>query len=209
MLNKNYMSIYGHIILLFFLLTTTLNAQDKYSTRIAYGTASQNNLGTIISGQLGSHPKDLSMVAVEGAYLLEQNLFDWPIDIYVKAGFSYFNEDLHDNVLETVVYIKAYYNFDFLDNRVRFGFGEGGSYVSSVLEAEHDEALLENGNTSNYLNYLDISLDFDIGKLIRYKPLDNTYFGILLKHRSGIFGLINNVAGGGSNYNSIYLEKNF
>jgi len=203
------MPFYGHIILLFFLLTFTLNAQDKYSTRIAYGTASQNNLGAIISGQLGSHPKDLSMVAVEGGYLLKQNLFDWPIDIYAKAGLSYFNEDVHDNVLETLIYIKAYYNFDFLDNRVRFGFGEGGSYVSSVLEAEHDEALLENGTTSNYLNYLDISLDFDIGKLIRYKPLDNTYFGILLKHRSGIFGLINNVDGGGSNYNSIYLEKNF
>jgi len=39
--------------------------------------------------------------------------------------------------------------------------------------------------------------------------MHGTYFGILLKHRSGIFGLINNVAHGGSNYNSIYLEKKF
>jgi len=184
-------------------------AQNNYSARLAYGKASQNNLGTIISGQLGSHPKDLSMSAIEGGYLLNKDLFDLPIDIYAKAGLSYFNEDLHDNVLETLIYIKAYYNFDFLDNRVRFGLGEGGSYVSSVLEAEHDEALLENGTTSKYLNYLDISLDFDIGKLINYKPMYETYFGILLKHRSGIFGLINNVDGGGSNYNSIYLEKNF
>jgi len=186
-----------------------LYAQNHYSVRLAYGKASQNDLGQIISGQLGSHPKDLSMVAFEGGYLLKEGLLDLPIDMYAKAGLSYFNENLHDNVLETVIYIKAYYNFDFLDNRVRFGFGEGGSYVNSVLETEHDEALQKNDNTSNYLNYLDISLDFDIGKLINYKPMDETYFGILLKHRSGIFGLIHDVKHGGSNYNSIYLEKNF
>jgi len=132
------MPFFRHITLfslfLFFLLSSVLNAQDKYSTRIAYGTASQNNLGTIISGNLGSHPKNLSVIAIEGGYLLTSNLFDLPIDIYAKAGLSYFNEDLHDNVLEAVAYIKAYYNFDFLENRVRLGFGEGGSYVSSVLD---------------------------------------------------------------------------
>jgi hypothetical protein len=36
-----------------------------------------------------------------------------------------------------------------------------------------------------------------------------TYVGYLLKHRSGIAGLINNVDHGGSNYNSFYIEKTF
>lgn len=177
--------------------------------RIAYGTASTNDLGQIVFGNLGSNSKNLSMVAVDGGYLLKKDLFDLPIDIYAKGGLSYFNEATHNNVYEVLAYIKAFYNIDFLDNRIRFGFGEGGSYVSSVLEVEKDEANRRNGNTSSYLNYLDISLDFDIGKLVQYKPMHETYFGILLKHRSGIFGLINNVDHGGSNYNSIYLERNF
>lgn len=187
-----------------------MHAEDnKYSMRIAYGTASKNDLGDIISGNLGSNSQNLSVVAIDGAYLLKKDLFDLPIDIYAKAGLSYFNEATHDNVYEVIAYIKAFYNIDFLDNRVRFGFGEGGSYVSSVLDVENEDAKDNNDHTSNYLNYLDISLDFDIGKLIHYKPMHETYFGILLKHRSGIFGLINNVKHGGSNYNSIYLERNF
>ena len=60
-----------------------------------------------------------------------------------------------------------------------------------------------------FLNYLDITVDFDVGKLIDYKPMHETYLGYLLKHRSGIGGLINNVEHGGSNYNCFYIEKKF
>lgn len=48
-----------------------------------------------------------------------------------------------------------------------------------------------------------------MGKLIDYKPMHETYLGYLLKHRSGIAGLINNVDHGGSNYNAFYIEKKF
>ena len=96
-----------------------------------------------------------------------------------------------------------------MKNRVRFGFGEGLSYTTKTLRTEANDAQANNDNTSKFLNYLDISVDFDLGKLVRYKPLDETYVGFLIKHRSGIFGLINNVKHGGSNYNSLYIEKNF
>ena len=197
-------------VLFFILFNILAQANDnKYSMRVAYGTATTNSLGDVIVGNLGSHPRDLSVVAIDAGYLLKKDLFDLPIDIYAKGGLSYFSEDYKDNTYEGLAYIKAFYNFNFLDNRVRFGFGEGLSYTTSVLEAEEYEAALDNENTSKFLNYLDISLDFDVGKLFNYQPMHETYFGILLKHRSGIFGLINNVQGGGSNYNSIYLERNF
>ena len=198
-----------YIFILLILFSNLLLADENYSIRLAYGVASENDLGQIISGQPGSHPKNLSVLALDAGYLYKKDIFELPLDVYFKGGLSYYNEDTRDNVLESVVYVKLYYKINFLDNQVRFGFGEGLSYASSVLEAEHDEALLENGNTSNYLNYLDISLDFDIGKLVNYKPLKEIYLGILLKHRSGIFGLVHNVASGGSNYNSVYIEKNF
>jgi len=46
--------------------------------------------------------------------------------------------------------------FKVFDEKLHFGFGEGGAEVSD-------------DNTSKYLNYLDISLDVDIGKLFAKK----------------------------------------
>ena len=54
-----------------------------------------------------------------------------------------------------------------------------------------------------------MSLDLDLGKVANYRALDELYLGVALKHRSGAFGLINNVKHGGSNYELLYLEKNF
>jgi len=197
------------LVLFLLFLGLSASAEDQYSMRATYGTATTSSLADVMTGKLGSHPESLSVIAVDGGYLLKKDLFDWPVDIYAKGGLSYFNEGSHDDTYEVLTYIKAFYNLDFLDNRVRFGFGEGVSYTTSLLEAERYESSQDGGDTSKFLNYLDISIDFDIGKLVNSKTMEGTYFGILLKHRSGIFGLINNVAGGGSNYNSIYIESNF
>lgn len=195
-----------------FLLNLVLCADDKYSMRVAYGIASYNNLGEIIAGKPGSTGKNLSVVALDAGYLLKEDLFDLPIDIYVKGGFSYFDEKVNHDTYEVLTYVKAFYNLDFLDNRVRIGLGEGFSYTRDILEVEYDESHKNPSDilkTSRFLNYLDITLDVDFGKLINYKPMYGTYVGYLLKHRSGIAGLINNVDHGGSNYNSFYIEKTF
>ena len=177
--------------------------------RVAYGSASENDLGDIISGDMGSHPEDLTVLAFDGGYLLKESLFEWPMDVYVKGSLAQFDEGAYDDVYEATLYLKAYWNFDFLDNRIRVGFGNGISYTSDILRTEYLEAQSKNDNNSEFLNYIDLSVDFDFGRLINYKPLHNTYIGYALKHRSGIYGLINNVTNGGSNYNTFYLEKNF
>jgi len=87
---------------------------------------------------------------LDGGYLLEENLFDFPIDAYIKGGVSYFDEDQFDDTYELVLYIKLYYNFDFLDNRVRFGFGEGGSYTHNILETEYLEAKSKEDHNSYF-----------------------------------------------------------
>jgi len=196
-----------YLVLLFLLLNITAQAQDKqYSMRVGYGWASNNDLGEIILGNFGSTPQDLTVINVDGGYLLKKGMFDLPIDVYAKGGLSRFNE-LSGSTYEATLYIKAIYNLDFYDNRVRFGFGEGISYASSVLDVESIEEF-PNGNTSKFLNYLDITLDVDLGRLINYEPMKDVYLGYLLKHRSGVFGLYNGVSGG-SNYNTLYIETNF
>ena len=190
--------------------------EKKYSMRVAYGYASERDLGDILlTLNFSKHPVDLTTVAIDGGYLLYSGLFGMNFDLYAKGGLSYFNEYHHADTYEALAYVKLLYNWDFADNRVRFGFGEGVSYVKDKLEAELIDAGVEGPQqiaspdpTAKFLNYLDITVDFDIGRLVGYKPLKDVYFGYLLKHRSGVFGLYSGVHGG-SNYNSFYIEKNF
>jgi len=197
------------LLLLFISLTILVQADDnKYSLRTGYGLASESDLSEILTGDFGKHPRDLSVYFLDAGYLLEKDFYDLPIDVYAKGGLAYFNEDEFSDTMEATIYIKFYWNMDFLDNRVRFGFAEGLSYTLNTLETEYFEAKMDREPTSQFLNYLDISLDFDLGKLVRYKPLYETYVGYAIKHRSGVFGLFNGVHGG-SNYNTFYLEKNF
>jgi outer membrane protein len=194
--------------LLFNILLTADDALERYSLRVGYGQASISDLGEILLGDFGKHPKDLNVIFVDAGYLLKKDLWSLPLDLYVKSGVAYFDEYEFDDTLEFTLYVKLYWNMDFLDNIVRLGFAEGVSYTLDTLETEYYEAQMDEEPTSQFLNYLDISLDFDVGKLLRYKPLHETYFGYAIKHRSGVFGLYNGVHGG-SNYNTLYLEKNF
>ena len=189
--------------------SANVNSENDYSLRFAYGKSTTSDLGNVISGQIHSDIAKLYVYNLDGGYLLAADIFDLPIDVYAKGGFSYYDEGYKPNAYGADIYIKAYYNLDFLKNRVRFGFGEGLSYTTRTLRTEENDAQVNNDHTSKFLNYLDISLGFDLGKLMRYKPLHETYMGFLIKHRSGIFGLINDVKHGGSNYNSFYIEKNF
>ena len=196
-------------LLLFFLFTLNLIAQDEYSLRVAYGEASNRDLGEILSFNSDRHPDNLSVLSLDAGYLLQEDVLELPFDLYLKGGLSYFNEgSTRNNVYEGTLYVKVYYNIDFLENRVRFGLGEGLSYTSDILWSEYEEATRENEDYAQFLNYLDLSVDFDLGRLIRYKPLEETYLGLTLKHRSGVFGLFSGVDGG-SNYMTYSIEKNF
>jgi len=196
--------------ILFIFLFTSLFAGGNYSMRLAVGKATKSDFSEIIVGNWKGHPNNLKVFDVDGGYRLVKNYHNLPIDIYAKGGLAYYNEDsMRDDNFGGNLYIKAYYKFDFLKNRVRFGFGEGVSYTKNVLYTEYIEAKQEKDNNSKFLNYLDVSLDFDLGKLLSYQPLYDTYIGWTLKHRSGIFGLINNVRRGGSNYNTFSIEKTF
>jgi len=207
------------------LLFLSLVAEDKYSMRIAYGQATTKDLGEILFFNIDKHPDDLTVLSLDAGYLLLDDMWEFPVDLYVKGGISYFDEPNlqiyktgpyttqatygeRSDAYEGTIYVKVYYKLDFWKNRIRFGLGEGLSYTTSVLWSEEKEATQENEDYAKLLNYLDISVDFDLGRLIRYEPLEDTYIGWTIKHRSGVFGLFSGVDGG-SNYNTISIEKNF
>lgn len=169
-------------------------------------------MGDILTGDWNRFSKDTSVINLDGGWRFVKNMFELPLDGYFKGGLSYFDENgYQDNFFEVTLYVKVYGKIDFLGNRVRIGFGEGLSLAQEVPFVETDDATNADGTvapTAKFLNYLDISADFDVGRLTKIESLENLYLGYTLKHRSGVFGLFNGVHGG-SNYNLITLEKNF
>ncbi len=181
-----------------------------YSLRVASGIATDYDFGQVLTGKIGRFQPNSNVYAADFGYLLKASEDSLPFDFYIKSGLAYFEQKPSlDPIYEMTLYIKAYYNIDFWDNRVRIGFGEGGSYTSGILEVERIDAESYNDNNSHFLNYLDVSFDFDFGKFIGVKSFEELYIGVLVKHRSGIFGLINNVRHGGSNHIGFHIEKNF
>ena len=197
-------------ILFLLLFALNLIAAPFYSLRVASAVATDYDFGQIMTGDIGKFQPNSNVYAADFGYLLKASNDSLPFDFYLKSGLAYFEQNpFLDPIYEMTFYIKAYYNIDFWSNRVRVGFGEGGSYTSGILEVEREDAEAHNDNNSHFLNYLDVSFDFDFARLIGSKTFEELYVGALIKHRSGIFGLINNVRHGGSNYVGFYIEKNF
>jgi outer membrane scaffolding protein for murein synthesis (MipA/OmpV family) len=83
----------------------------------------------------------------------------------------------------------------------RWGFGFGMSYADTVPIAEQRKQAGKGagGNTSRFLNYLEMTLDFPLRRISKASWLQRCYAGISVVHRSGIFGtsdLLGDVAGG-------------
>lgn len=81
----------------------------------------------------------------------------------------------------------------------RYGFGFGMSYAENVPIAEQRKQANSGGNTSHFLNYLELQLDFPLRLMSKARWLQNCYAGVTVVHRSGIFGtsdILGDVAGG-------------
>ena len=196
------------IFIALLLAKTVATAESNYSFRIAGGVADQNDFGEILSLQSSQHPTHTGLIGMDAGYLLYR--FKMPFEIYIKGGlYRFLEKGYQDDFFETTLYFKLYYNIDVWNNRIRIGVAEGGSYASDIPTIERIEAQENEDHNSNFLNYLEVTLDVDVGKLLHVTLLNDMYLGYALKHRSGIYGTINSVKRGGSNYNMFYIETNF
>jgi len=83
----------------------------------------------------------------------------------------------------------------------RWGLGFGMSYAENVPIAEQRKQTGSgaSGNTSHFLNYMEMTLDFPLRRISKANWLQRCYAGISVVHRSGIFGtsdILGDVAGG-------------
>ncbi|GIU45634.1 hypothetical protein TUM4438_19570 [Shewanella sairae] len=179
--------------------------------RVAHGWATPSNLNAILKWQTKTDPYNNQMSSVFYGTQLTDSLFNLPIDLYLTPGVVWhYSSEVQDDIAEAVIAIKAFYTFE-LGPRFRLGVAEGLSYVSSVTHIEGSELDIKGYKPSKLLNYLDFSLDVNLGDIFNSSKLDNMWLGYSIHHRSGIFesssafGRIS----GGSNYQSVYLQWHF
>lgn len=135
----------------------------------------------------------------------------WPVAIAWYAGLLRHEErGLQPDSLQLNLYLKAFYwGFPWSGRvRTRIGFGGGLSYAQSVPFVEARDQAVRGRNTSKLLQYLDPTADVSVGDLFGSRDLRETYFGLGVSHRSGMFGMaqIFDNVNGGSNYIYTYLE---
>jgi len=186
-------------------------AHTPVFVKVLYGRSSTCNLLPIMEGRCGTLATDekTSIAAVHLGVPFYENPDAWSFVGYV--GLLRHNEaGLQPDFWQADAYMKVFYwGFPWRNSvRTRVGFGAGLSYAQAVPFAEAQSQAERGRNTAKLLQYLDPTVDVSVGDVFGSKKLRETYFGLGVSHRSGIFGmaqLFDNV-NGGSNYIYTYVE---
>jgi outer membrane scaffolding protein for murein synthesis (MipA/OmpV family) len=180
--------------------------KGEWSWRINYGYQADGN----IVSEIDQGDFSRSSVAEDariGGITLGKLLSEGPrVDFVGKvAAFRHFEEDEgNGNFWSYAAFIMARgkgYSPWSKEEWFRWGFGFGMSYAETVPIAEQRKQTGDGakGNTSHFLNYLEMTLDFPLRRISKANWLQRCYAGLSIVHRSGIFGtsdILGDVAGG-------------
>src|SRR5882672_2563129 len=183
------------------------------SFKVLHGRSSNCNLLPIMELRCRSIGTDdrTSADSFEVGWPFIESPNGWPVAIAWYGGLLRHEErGLQPDFLQVNLYLKAFYwGFPWSERvRTRIGFGGGISYAQSVPFVEARDQTARGRNTSKLLQYLDPTVDFSVGDLFGSRDLRETYFGLGVSHRSGMFGMaqIFDNVNGGSNFIYTYLE---
>ncbi len=219
-------------IFFIFLLTATLifgmedNENDKYLIRILYGKASYSSLRDLVTFQESTRDEQRgTLIGLQFENYLARDIWNGSGDLTYFSSFIYHRQDIKvedgrytepkklsgKDTYQLNGGIKVYWkNFPWSRYvRTRFGLGEGISFVRERLDIEIQNTNKEDEKSdAHILNYLDLTLSFNLRDITRWDQLEDYYIGGGLSHRSGIFGYVSGVDGG-SNYWTFFIEGEF
>jgi MipA family protein len=184
--------------------------------RAFYGASSGCDVMKIATLQCTSiHDEDKTGIAgFEVGQRFVERLNDWPLDIAGFVGLIRHRQaGFQEDFSQINAYLKVYYyGFPWDEHvRTRIGWGVGLSYAERVPLAEQRDQDVRGRVTSKLLNTFDPTIDVSLGDLLGVRRLRETFVGLGVSHRSGIFGrsrLLGSVSGG-SNYIYGYIETSF
>ena len=176
----------------------------EWSWRLNYGYQGEEN---IISGvDHGDFSKSTVASTNIGGVTFAKLLTNGPrMDFQGKlAVYRHFEEDAgNGDFFSYAAYVMAMgtgYSPWSNEEVFRYGFGFGMSYAETVPIAEQLKQAEKGNNTSRFLNYLELQVDFPLRRLFKEsKAMRNCYAGVTVVHRSGIFGtsdILGDVSGG-------------
>lgn len=177
--------------------------------RVAHGWATTSNMGDILFRLESEKDENDGMLSsVFYGYPLTDELFGYDFDIYLTPGLiHHWTSDAQGASTEYVVAVKAYYTLNW-PTKWRIGLAEGLSYIDKITYMEGKSMADKGYETSQLLNYLDVSYDVNLGDLFNKRDWNNIWLGYSLHHRSAIFESSSQFGRikGGSNYNTVYLQ---
>jgi outer membrane protein len=179
--------------------------------RIAHGEATPSTLGEVLGFHKQDDPYHNQLTSLFYGYPVTDTLFGLPLDIYLTPGLVYHHHSaVQESFYEYVIAIKAYYTLKW-PLRWRLGIAEGLSYSSQINYVERTKLEANGYRPSKVLDYLDFSVDVNLGDIFQSDSLRNTWLGYSIHHRSGMFeaGSQFGRIKGGSNYTTVYLQQHF
>lgn len=188
--------------------TTKKKLSSKRYLRLAHGWGTTSSLGEIIRFKTEKDPYNNQMTSLFYGQPVSDHLFSLPIPLYLTPGIvRHHSSEVQKTATELVLAMKAYYTIRW-PITWRIGAAEGLSYVDRIPYLEQEDMDRKNYRASNLLNFLDFSLDIELGDLFRSEQLAGLWLGYSIHHRSGIFQTSSAFGriGGGSNINSVYLQ---
>ena len=175
---------------------------SEWSWRVNYGYQADGNIiSEIDQGDFSkSSVADTNLAGFTLARLLTDGR---RVDFLGKiALFRHLEEDYEGSFNSYAAYIMAMgkgYSPWTSNELFRWGFAFGMSYADQVPIAEQLKQEEKGGNTSRFLNYLELQVDFPLRRVSKAKWIEDCYAGVTVVHRSGIFGtsnILGDVAGG-------------
>ena len=181
--------------------------------KLLHGRSSGCNLLPIMELRCHSIATDdkTSVDAIDIGRPFVESPHGWPVSIVGYVGLLHHDErGLQPDFWQVDAYMKAFYwGFPWSGRvRTRIGFGAGISYAEAVPFVEARDQANRGRNVSKLLQYLDPTVDVSVGDLFGAKDLRETYVGLGVSHRSGIFGMseLFDSVNGGSNFIYTYVE---
>ncbi|PQJ29985.1 MipA/OmpV family protein [Rubritalea profundi] len=186
---------------------STLEAKPYW--RLSQGWGTSSDFQNMIFGEHKTDDgADVNVTSIFYGHPLADSIFGVPIEMYITPGFSYhYSSDVQDSSTEWVLAFKGFYTFP-TPWRLRLGIAEGISYADSLTYYESSELEQKGFEESKLMNYLDLTLDLNIGDVFKSNKLEDLWLGYGIHHRSGMyesssaFGDIS----GGTNFANIYLQ---
>ena len=177
-----------------------------------YGNGYKSTLqNLVLDWDYNRDPAGTSLVGLSGEKYLWTNIWNGSLDISAQVGLMYHLENNYqDDFFQYNAGVKfTWKKFPWSKYvRTKVYVLEGLSYANQIPYLEKENLDFEGKPHSNFLNYLEFGIAVNLRDITRIEPLDDFYGGVGISHRSGVFGLINEVHGG-SNYVTFYLEKEF